>query len=85
MTNTNELKLSLKESMITEKVKIFVTTITGNKWTKVEDFSKKEIKYTKVEMIESDGSYREVNEAVKNIVDQSFHCNDVVKFDWQYV
>ena len=70
---------------MTEKVKIFVTTITGSEWTKVKDFSKKEIKYTKVEMIESDGSYWEVNEAVKNIVDKSFRCNDVVKFDWQYV
>mgnify|MGYP006997631172 CR=1 FL=1 len=57
--------------MITEQVKIFVTS--------------KNVTYTKVHMIQSYGSYYEVNEAVKNIVDQSFHCNDVVKFDWQYV
>ena len=57
--------------MITEKVKIFVTT--------------KNVTYKKKQKIQSYGSYYEVNEAVKNIVDQSFHCNDVVKFDWQYV
>ena len=63
MTNTTD--------MITEKVKIFVTT--------------KNVTYKKKQKIQSYGSYYEVNEAVKNIVDKSFHCNDVVKFDWQYV
>ena len=82
---TNTTANGKTTDMMTEKVKIFVTTITGSEWTKVKDFSKKEIKYTKVEMIESDGSYCEVNEAVKNIVNKSFRCNDVVKFDWQYV
>ena len=57
--------------MMTELVKIFVTS--------------KNVTYAKVQMIQSYGSYYEVNEAVKNIVDKSFHCNDVVKFDWQYV
>ena len=84
MTNTTTNGKNATD-MITEQVKIFVTTITGNKWTKVEDFSKKEIKYTKVEMIESDGSYHQVNEAVNAIASASFHCNDITNVDWQYV
>ena len=56
---------------MTEQVKIFVTS--------------NDVTYTKVQMIQSYGSYYEVNEAVKNIVNKSFRCNDVVKFDWQYV
>ena len=57
--------------MMTEQVKIFVTS--------------NDVTYTKVQMIQSYGSYYEVNEAVKNIADKSFHCNDITNVDWQYV
>ena len=68
---TNATANGKTTDMMTEQVKIFVTS--------------NDVTYTKVQMIQSYGSYYEVNEAVKNIVDKSFHCNDVVKFDWQYV
>ena len=57
--------------MMTEQVKIFVTS--------------KNVTYTKVHMIQSYGSYYEVNEAVKVIAAASFHCNDITNVDWQYV
>ena len=69
MTNTTANGKTI--DMMTEQVKIFVTS--------------NDVTYTKVQMIQSYGSYYEVNEAVKNIADKSFHCNDITNVDWQYV
>ena len=68
---TNTTANGKTTDMMTEQVKIFVTS--------------NDVTYTKVQMIQSYGSYYEVNEAVKNIVDKSFHCNDITNVDWQYV
>ena len=68
---TNATANGKTTDMMTEQVKIFVTS--------------NDVTYTKVQMIQSYGSYYEVNEAVKNIVDKSFHCNDITNVDWQYV
>ena len=68
---TNTTANGKTTDMMTEQVKIFVTS--------------NDVTYTKVQMIQSYGSYYEVNESVKNIVDKSFHCNDITNVDWQYV
>jgi len=66
MTNNNS------ETMIKEKVSIFVTLANGKR-------------YNKAYVINSDGAYNSVNNIVWNIVNRDFAEYKVSKFHWNYI